>query len=208
MLTPSDWIAIIGIGAGLMAFLAGLLQYRKAQQWKRAEFVAAEIKEMLADDVVQLALRLLDWNDGYYPLQTEPDPHAQVRVDDAILGLALRPHSSQSRFSPTEVRIREIFDALLTRLQRLEHFVESGLVTAGEIRPYLQYWIHLIGSVPSARKPEATLHAMWRYIDFYGYSDVQFFLHRFGYDIRSFGSSAAQKDIAPHRQPPEAQLPV
>ena len=43
-MTPSDWIAIVGIASGLAAFVVGLLQYSRAQQWKRAEFVAAQMK--------------------------------------------------------------------------------------------------------------------------------------------------------------------
>jgi len=41
-------ISLVGlVGAGV-AFFFGLRQYRRSEQWKRAEFVTAEMKEFFA----------------------------------------------------------------------------------------------------------------------------------------------------------------
>jgi hypothetical protein len=40
----------------------GLSQYRRAQEWKRAEFLANEIKELLADRKASNALTMIDWS--------------------------------------------------------------------------------------------------------------------------------------------------
>ena len=58
-----NWITLAAMSGGLIAFLAGLTQYRRAQRWKRAEFVAGEMKEFKADPWVRNALLLLDWNE-------------------------------------------------------------------------------------------------------------------------------------------------
>ena len=68
---PNDWIALFGVVAGLIAFLSGLYQYIKAQQWKKAEFVVKEIKEFEADTQINLAMQMLDWNSREYDLLRE-----------------------------------------------------------------------------------------------------------------------------------------
>ncbi|HEY6331626.1 MAG TPA: hypothetical protein VI756_20035 [Blastocatellia bacterium] len=54
-------VSIPGFGGAIMALLFGLLQYRKSERWKRAEFVAKEIKEFESDPLVQNAMLMIDW---------------------------------------------------------------------------------------------------------------------------------------------------
>jgi hypothetical protein len=183
-----SWLALAGLIGGGVAFSAGLFQYRQAQRWKRSEFAANEAKEMLDDQEVAIALRLLDWNAKSYDLSDDgryPDL-ADVLVDDGQLTQALTPHERRpDGFSPVEVRIRDCVDALLWHLQRLEHFIETGLIRVDDVRPYLRYWMDLIGNVNAKRKSPATLYALWEYMDAYGYDDVQRLFQRFGYDVRT-----------------------
>ena len=54
----AHWLTLAAMTGGLVAFLGGLMQYRRAQRWKRAEFVANEMKEFKADPMVHNALLL------------------------------------------------------------------------------------------------------------------------------------------------------
>jgi hypothetical protein len=186
-MTPANWIALAGVLSASIAFASGLFQYRKAQRWKRAEFVAAEVKEVLKDRWVAVALQLLDFNMNSYNLAKSDSEHElrDVPLTDIDLAIAMEPHSIRSEgFGTAEVRVREAFDAFLDALQRFEHFVAAGLVSSRDFAPYLRYWVTLLGDAHSGRKPQVVVAAIWRYIEFYGYSDVQRFLARFGYDIR------------------------
>jgi hypothetical protein len=186
-MTPSNWIALAGVLSASVAFASGLLQYRKAQRWKRAEFVAGEVKEVLKDRWVAVALQLLDFNSNSYNLQKADHEHdlGEVKLNDIDLAVAMEPHSMRrGGLSTPEVRVREAFDALFDALQRFEHFVASGLVRSSDFAPYLHYWLKLLGDVNSGRKPQVVVAAIWRYIEFYGYHDVQRFMDRFGYQIR------------------------
>jgi hypothetical protein len=89
----SDWISITGITSGVVVFIVGLLQYRKAQRWKRSEFVATEIKATFADKRVRVALFMLDWNQMKYDLSvdTNNDQHRNVIVTDNDLQQAMVP---------------------------------------------------------------------------------------------------------------------
>ena len=186
---PSDLIAMAGVLSGLAVFFVGLNQYRNSQAWKRSEFVATEIKDAFKDKAVRTALQMMDWNSTYCDLSNN-DCEAELKktlVTDEILSRALTPHMFRPDcFNPVETRIRVIFDELLGSLQRFEHFIEAGLVEKKNFDPYLRYWMKIMGDSTSGRKPITVLHSIWRYIEFYGYDDVQRLFGRFGYDIKQF----------------------
>jgi hypothetical protein len=187
-----DWVALGTAAAAFVAFLAGLVQYRHAQRWKRSELVAKEVKEFKSDPAVRNALFMLDWNEGYVELfPQEPDPAKRsALVTDALLGHALAPLPDKAaarlhdEFKREEVAIRAAFDELFDALERFEYFIQAGLVSRREFDPYLRYWVDLLGDRSGRRKPPAVLDALWAYIDFYSYSGVQKLLRRYGYDVR------------------------
>jgi hypothetical protein len=180
-----DYVALLGVIAGLIAFIVGLIQYVRAQLWKRAEFVAKEIKEFESKRDVQMTMQMLDWNLREFKLFPEKKPGEQkVLITDEILSSALVPHEERiGGFNEVEVCIRDIFDQFLDGLERFEHFIESGLVTHKEFYPYLIYWIKIIGDRNSGRKPPEFYDSFWKYLDSYGYSGVQKLLGRYGYII-------------------------
>lgn len=183
-MTPTNWITLVGVISSLSAFLAGLLQYIKAQKWKRAEFVAKEIKEFESNHTIQIAMQMLDWNARKFKLfQEEESDEREVVVNDDILCSALVPHDETTKFTRVQLCIRDIFDHFLDALVRFEHFIQSDLVNHKEFRPYLIYWIEIMGNKDSKRKPSIFYERLWGYIVFYKYSHVQKLFSRYGYDI-------------------------
>src|SRR5689334_2842815 len=55
------WLSILGFGGSSFALIFGYFQYRKADQWKRAEFLAKEMKEFFEDSDVRNVLLMIDW---------------------------------------------------------------------------------------------------------------------------------------------------
>jgi hypothetical protein len=182
-------VEYVTVPLAILAFGIAVFQYWKAQKWKRAEFVAAEIKDALLDPSVRNALYFLDWNERNYDLRERDDQEelGDVPVADADFMMALAPHLDRPEgFSHVEERIRVVFDDFLGRLQRFEHFIEAGLVTTHDVLPYWRYWLELMTTPSPTHKSAEVLEAIWRYIDFYGYSDVRKFVERFGYDLSRF----------------------
>jgi hypothetical protein len=180
-----QWLTLAAMTGGLVAFLGGLMQYRRAQRWKRAEFVANEMKEFKADPMVHNALLLLDWNEraiDLFPLEGDPEKRS-VRIEEGAIARALVPHIARRDFSPTEIAIRDTFDSFFERLERFEYFLEAGLVSSKEFAPYLKYWLDILGNENSGRKSPEVVRSIWVYIEFY-YSGVISLLRRFGYKIR------------------------
>jgi hypothetical protein len=163
------------IGASI-AFFFGLLQYRKSQHWKRAEWVAQEMQLFFGDPAVNSALRMIDWSARRIELFPDHHDKAQrlvvVRDDDLAEALAMHPDRPEG-FSEIEAAIRDLFDHLLDRLERINSFVEARLVSVQDVRPYLDYWAkHVVCAVEGDPKVDRLVQ-LRRYIRYYDYSGVE-----------------------------------
>lgn len=186
-----NWITIAGLVTGVAAFSAGLWQYANAQRWKRAEFVAIQVKEFEANEAVKHAMLLLDWTNLNIPILPGG---GFVFVTDNMLCESLEPHRDHlgghgpvadqpGHFEGHEFAIRDCFDAFLDGLERFDHFIDAGLVTLAGFRPYLDYWINSRLTAPV--DPDESVHTqaffdvVRRYIEAYQYTGVSRLIERF-----------------------------
>ena len=97
----ADWetrkfaLSILSTGAAVAAFAVGFTQYLKAQRWKRAEFLAAEMKAFFADADVVNVLTMIDWAPRRINLFhiADPDSHKYPKIDRELQMRALEPHT-------------------------------------------------------------------------------------------------------------------
>jgi hypothetical protein len=185
-------VSIITLVGTAVAVVVTIKSFRRTEQWKRAEFLATEMKEFFADPRVCNALSLIDWGARRIPLlePTEPD-QGKVRVTRQFQVRALLPHtlldfstasdadqpseiteSKMRRYSTEEAAIRDCFDAFLDGLERFSSYVQTGLVSGPSLRPYIGYWIDDIHA--ATRDPEDTAWAatLLTYIAFYRFKGV------------------------------------
>ena len=194
------WLGLLGAVA---AFVCGLEQYQRSQEWKKAEFLAAEMKEFLANPRVTAALTMVDWGmrSIEFPTGSKTGDAKRITVTRHMQVLALRPHTlvkvevaaesesegsapgERTGFTLGEAAIRDCYDALLDGFERFGGYVESGLVTAADLRPYIGYWIADIHSATSDPEDAAWSAALITYIHFYSYRSVSFLFDRCGTPI-------------------------
>jgi hypothetical protein len=200
-----EWIATL---IALVIVLGGLYEYVQAQNWKRAEWIAAETASFFADQKVMNALRMLDWHARILPVLDDCQPaETTFRFRSEMLSTALYSISTIPKDPATgnprkylthELAIRDCFDRLLDRLERFQIFVESDLVSTRELEPYLEYWITLIGDAENnPYKTPDIIHRLWVYIDEYKFTRVQTLCLEFGYDIKP-SSSLKKPDAMLH----------
>lgn len=200
---------IVKIAGAAAAFLISLAQYSKAQRWKRAEFVANEVKEFGALPEVRNAKLMLDYTDRYvdlYPEKEAPEER-RVRVTDSVLVAALEPHlqrKAPTRFTQDEARMRDTIDEFFGRLERFENFIAAGLISKDECAPYLSYWLEIIGRRDRDARRRKLARALQTYIKTYDYDGVENLLIRFGYEVKaeSRGREAPNK-TTPEEEPSE-----
>lgn len=195
-------------GVTLLVILGGLHQYVKAQLWKRAEFVAAEMKAFFADPEVRKATTMIDWAVRRINLFNTPDPDqtkwpivSREQQCQALLPHVIIPDradgqsdagsgiisGSQRRFTLAEAAMRDAYDRLLDGLERFSSYLETRLVTKKDLEPYLGYWINDMVSDGADQVESQWTYVLFVYIDFYDFSGVQKLFKLFGADI-AFGS--------------------
>ena len=157
-------ISILGFGGTISALAFGLRQYWRAEQWKKSEFVAKEIKEFDNDPYVRNTKAMIDWGDREINLFLKDDPKATdfrfvTRKDQytALVPHIIKskyPHSSvkanktgKMQFTLEEAKIRDTFDVFLDHLGRFGNFIQAELVTEKEFEPYLFYWLQSMTKV-------------------------------------------------------------
>jgi len=197
----------LGVAGAIVAFSFAVFQYGRAEKWKRTEFIAKEIKDFESDPLIQNALFLIDWGSRRINLFLFSDPtHDQlVKITRDVQWKALLPHPLKKKFpeyqtftasdeeqqskdyhkktfTNKEAKIRDTYDALLTRLDRFATFIDSGLISARELKPFIIYWINAI-SDNNHQEDVAWRFTLLAYINFYGYSGVKNLFQSYGKDI-------------------------
>ena len=160
--------AMLGVGLAVGGFVIGLGQYRKSQQWKRAEFVANEMKDFNAQPRVKNAKLMLDWTRQRVEIfPDDPDPNNRcVWVTHEDLAKALIPHTEaeQGKFEEPLASIRLTFDEFFDHLELFGSFMQARLVTREELDPYVDYWVRLLGDDTRGLMTPQLRENIWCYI--------------------------------------------
>ena len=170
---PDDVLKAAALLGAAIAFAIGLLQYRKAQRWKRAEWVAQEMKTLFADPMVQAALFMIDWDAAYESELFHNRPHQpdEKLLDKARINAALAPHADRpGGFDDVERKMRAAFDRFFDGLERFSAYVDTNLVKDEDLKPYLTYWSEKICYDEAGRNSRA--NHLRVYMSTYGFRNA------------------------------------
>jgi hypothetical protein len=196
-------LTVAGAIGSFVAFTIGVSTYRRTERWKRAEFLADEMKGFLANPRVQKALLMIDW--GYREIQLledRPPDESRVIVTRQMQAMGLRPHIlldcsgsdletftvdekvSSEGFTQSQAAIRDCYDAFLDGLERFASYARTGLIDISSIRPYIGYWIDDISSSTENVEDAAWCAALLTYVSFYRFDGVLWLFDAFDCSIR------------------------
>lgn len=148
--TPA--LAVLG---GLVA----LFQWRRDQGWKRAEKLDDLYREFQENRLIQIACRVLDWTSGSF---TFPGGETfSFKEEDVAKSLVVHGEVEDLKFTATQVRMRDSYDAILAFFDRLEAAIAGGLVDRKNAGRLFGYWVSHFSMMPE--HPEC-LSAVNRYI--------------------------------------------
>ncbi|WP_354132554.1 hypothetical protein [Bradyrhizobium sp. RT4b] len=141
------------------------VQAAEQQNWKKAEFLANQVKDFFGDEGVERTIYMLDWHirklviadDDEEVVLTLHDDKARAEAESrpnlrdnflkngqsVIIARALRKHDGES-FTEHEAVVRDNFDWLFFRLGQFQHMIQSGLFTYQEVDIHLSYVLDLI----------------------------------------------------------------
>jgi hypothetical protein len=190
---------VVAIAGGIVAYLS----YLRNEKWKKAEFLADEMKGFLANPQVQLAKILIDW--GARRVKLRPSDLDETTVTRSIQVNALRPHTivgdgivtprfvlpqykaELQRFEDDEVAIRDCYDCFLDGLEAFWSYYKTDLIDLKALIPYLGYWIGEIQSPTTLPSDAEWQAALLTYISFYGFDGTVSLFKELGYDISPSG---------------------
>ena len=209
-------LSLIGLVGTAIAIAFGMFQYWRAEQWKRAEFLAREMKTFFDDPEVKNVLTMIDWaprrinlfhiediDSKKYPIVTRKlqvsglRPHTLVVKDGSDPESEAVPESADSEqsqdaskratYAREEVCIRDAYDRFLDYLERFSSYLQSGLLAKKGLNPFLKYWIDDIAALTTNADDAEWTCALFAYIEFYGFENVQKLFRKYGYDIKVYG---------------------
>jgi hypothetical protein len=139
-------LPLLTASLALLGFTFGLYQFRNAQKWKRAEFAAKQLERIAADPVLVAATRVLDWRQRELPLPSalrlsKDEEHFEHKWEDLAEGV--KSESDRKSFSRQMEIYRDLFDALFTYFDEVNHYVEIKLITVKQISS-LKYWLEQV----------------------------------------------------------------
>ncbi len=199
-----DYLKVLALFGASIAFGVGLFQYWKAQRWKRAEFLANEMKEFFANTRVEKAQKLIDWGCRRIPLLEDCSAdQSLVTVTRQMQTIGLRPDilldrsgsdretfavdgkASRDGFTPAQAAIRDCYDAFFDGLERFASYAKTGLIDVPSLRPYIGYWVDQISSPTENADDAAWCAALLTYVNFYRFDGVLWLFDAFGSSIRA-----------------------
>jgi hypothetical protein len=196
-----------GLALSMVAAAAAYLSFRRSEKWKKAEFLATEMKAFFADERIKIALSLIDWGTRRIRLDlAAADSSPGVVVTREMQVSALRPHillniaelefvmdgesaDAKKSFSPDEARIRDCYDAFLDGLERVANYAKTNLIDVSALRPYLAYWISEIHAPTKSRADAAYCAALLTYMKFYSFNGALWLFSEFGCPIDTSSSA-------------------
>lgn len=223
------YLSALGVLGATIVFGVGWYQYRRAQKWKRTEFVAKEYKELLQDRRATNALAMIDWASRDIRLHAAFDPKDPqlTRVTRDMQCRALLPHSFKEtpaeatgeyqvsldgaqlrRYSEVDALIRDCYDGLLDRLDRLGNGLQQGLLTRDELTPYVGYYLDDIAKPTNDSSEALCCIGFLTYVHFYNFIGVRALFKGFDHDTQPDGAIFAGfvAQVAPESRPQALQL--
>lgn len=152
-----------------LAFILTMSEYRHGQQWKRKEYVSAQMEKFTKDPDVVLAMQMLDWLER--PLILKSGRQFDLNRKSLKKILMGEKESNKITFSIEEAELRDSFAKFLDYLQQFDSDIESGLVNKEDLEVYLAYWIRKLSKAELPEEKDV-IKIVDKFINDYGYTGV------------------------------------
>lgn len=203
----TDWLTLLvsagGAAAALWQYRINSIASQREKKRLYAVKAADEMEQFHQSQDVRTALRVVDWDSGYILLPGAGNVPTKIYHGPQEFCLALRHHTVarsqipdyiaekdayackrkkegreyEEFFSPEEQSLRDIFDAFLTRLERIETLIRYDVISKEIFEEHFSYWLRVLaenkkfdGEMTFANPHK---HAcLWSYIRMYRFNGV------------------------------------
>lgn len=157
-----ELIKIIPSSVTAIGLIVGLIQYRRAQVWKRMEFAASLVRRVASDNELTLAITFLDWRHRHFSTPEKYKvvsggrlqfchSHATMARVFSMSSREILPETGMLDLKQEEITLEsmiyiDIFDRFFEYLEEVHSFIEMGLVKKADVK-ILSYWANRIVNI-------------------------------------------------------------
>jgi hypothetical protein len=138
-------LTAIGVIGGLIAAFVATLQFsasvrekQRELRWRQAREGKAIVDELRADVMASNAMKMLDWGSISY----DDNGRKTIPITSEVLLEALR--TEKTLFNADERFVRDCFDSLFDRYERIEQFISNGLIRFEDVQAPVGYFVRLM----------------------------------------------------------------
>lgn len=163
-------IEALTLGFALVGGIMALVQWRRDQAWRKADKLDSLYREFEGSRLIQIACKVLDWSRGKFKFQDGEE----FRFDEADVLKSLAIHGDQElTFTPTQTRMRDAYDALLSFFERLETAIQTGLIDEKSAIRLFGYWVDHFATVPEhPESADAAAQYVGRYANIISFNSL------------------------------------
>jgi hypothetical protein len=171
-------INVIAVMVGVSGFVLGVWEYAKAQRWKKADLAAQKLDLLHTDPLLRLCCVLLDYSERRLPV---PPGYAGIARDETFVHSTdrmmegLKPETEKASFEWPLVVYRDAFDRIFCYLEEINHYLDTGLLVVGDVRP-LRYWVEQAANPRFLEEKDVPA----RFVAEYGYKSVPMLARKLG----------------------------
>lgn len=178
-------VSLVAPVLGVLGLFIGLLQYIKAQRWKRSEFAAKHLSTLSTDPELALCCKLLDWSQRKVPVPEKYRSLTGKTVFDhnwGVMQTALVAEPEKCVFDWQQMLYRDLFDHFFEYLERINHYISIRLISIRDVAS-LKYWLEQIAEPRFMPKRQRSIFL--DFIEAYEYQGVTELAARFGVSFRA-----------------------
>jgi len=172
-------LKLAAVGGATLAYVIGLRQYRKSQNWQKATFLSALITEFETNPKILAVKCMLDWDEG----KIEIPPSVSFDFKNQIFCSALRAPTDGDGvdFPFPEDEIRDALDVFFDFFEKIDSYWGIKLLRFRDLQ-YFYYWFESLRSM-AVWKDEDCKNALDRYLRAYRFFGVKHLLDEYAREV-------------------------
>lgn len=134
-----EWGKIVALVAGLLGLFRAIYEIGEGRKlraqelrWKRANSAKELLDDIHNHELEKNAVNMLDSWDCSEEYEIAPGQKESISYDDVLKALAKNGLESKS---DTEKYIRKCFDWFFYRVDRIQHYINRGLIDFDDVKP-------------------------------------------------------------------------
>lgn len=133
-----DWAEIVALPAAFLTAIKAIYEIRESRKlraeelrWKRANAAKELLDDIHNHELEKEAVHMLDWCNGQAEYEISPGQKAIISYADVLA--ALEKNTAYSP-NPKDAFIRDCFDWFFYRVDRIQHYINRGLIDFEDVR--------------------------------------------------------------------------